>query len=79
MTYNNELNKQIYNKTYHLSRKVFSGCKYSKIRLTDMAAANATVEKLLMFFVGKSTNSLPIQNPEERLDDFSLREVGKKA
>ena len=44
-----------------------------------MAAANATVEKVPMFFVGKSTNSLPIQNPEERLDDFSLRGVGKKA
>ena len=41
-------------KTYHLSREKCSGGKYSKVRLTGMAAASATREKLPVFVVGKS-------------------------
>ena len=41
-------------KTYHLSRAKCSGGKNSKLRLTGVAAANATGEKLPMFVVGKS-------------------------
>ena len=41
-------------KTYHLSREKCSGGKNIKVRLTDMAAASATGEKLPMFVVGKS-------------------------
>ena len=41
-------------KTYQLSREKCSGGKNSKVRLTGMAAANATGEKVPMFVVGKS-------------------------
>ena len=41
-------------KTYHLSGEKCSGGKNSKVRLTDMAAASATGEKLEMFVIGKS-------------------------
>ena len=46
--------KYLPTKTYHLSRKKCSGEKNSKARLTGMAAASATGEKLPMFVVGKS-------------------------
>ena len=41
-------------KTYHLCREKCSGEKNRKVRLTGMAAASATGEKLPMFVVGKS-------------------------
>ena len=41
-------------KTYHLSREMCSGGKNSKVRLTGMAAASATGEKLPMFVLEKS-------------------------
>ena len=41
-------------KTYHLSREKCSGGKNSKVRLTGMAAASATGQKLPIFVVGKS-------------------------
>ena len=41
-------------KTYHLSREMCSGGKNSKVRLTGMAAARTTGEKLPMSVVGKS-------------------------
>ena len=41
-------------KTYRLSGEKCSGGKNSKVRLTGMAAASATREKLEMFVTGKS-------------------------
>ena len=41
-------------KTCHLFREKCSGGKNNKARLTSMAAASATEEKLRMFIVGKS-------------------------
>ena len=41
-------------KTLHLKGERCSGGKYSKVRLTGMAAASATGEKLPMFVIGKS-------------------------
>ena len=41
-------------KTYHLSGEKCSGGKNCKVRLTDMAAASATGEKLEMFVIAKS-------------------------
>ena len=41
-------------KTHHFSREKCSRGKYSKARLTGMAAASVTEEKLPMFVVGKS-------------------------
>ena len=41
-------------KTYHLSEKKCSGGKNSKVRLTGMAVASATGEKLERFVIGKS-------------------------
>ena len=41
-------------KTYHLSGEKCSGGKNSKVRLTGMAAASATGEKLELFVIGKS-------------------------
>ena len=40
--------------TYHLSREMCSRRKNSKVRLSGMAAASGTAEKLPMFVVGKS-------------------------
>ena len=67
-------------KTYHLSGEKCSGGKNSKVRLTGMAAASATGEKLEMFVVGKSKKprcfknviSLPIQSAEKKLDNRSF-------
>ena len=44
----------ISSKTYRLSGEKCSGGKNSKVRLTGMAAASATREKLEMFVTGKS-------------------------
>ena len=41
-------------KTLHLKSEKCSGGKYSKVRLTGMAAASAAIEKLLIFVIGKS-------------------------
>ena len=41
-------------KSYHLSGGKYSGGKNSKVRLTGMANASATGEKLEMFAIGKS-------------------------
>ena len=41
-------------KTIHLKGEKCSSGKYSKVRLTGMAAASATGEKLPMFVIGKS-------------------------
>ena len=41
-------------KTLHLKGEKCSGGKYSKVRLTAMAAASPTGEKLPMFVIGKS-------------------------
>ena len=41
-------------KTLHLKGEKCSGGKYSKVRLTGMAAASASGEKLPMFVIGKS-------------------------
>ena len=41
-------------KTLHLKGEKCIGGKYSKVRLTGMAAASATGEKLPMFVIGKS-------------------------
>ena len=38
----------------HFKNKRCSGGKFSKVRLTGLAAANAIGEKLLMFVIGKS-------------------------
>ena len=44
-------------KTHHLSGETCSAGKNSKVRLTSMAAASATVEKLITVGLGKSTTS----------------------
>ena len=49
-------------KTYHLSGEKCSGGKNSKIRLTGMAAASATGEKLPMFVIGKAKNPRCFKN-----------------
>ena len=41
-------------KTLHLKGEKFSNGKYSKVRLTGMAASSATGEKLPMFVIGQS-------------------------
>ena len=62
-------------KNYHLSREKCSGGKNSKVRLTGIAAASATGEKLKMFVIGKSKKPssseckatfLPIQSAEKK-------------
>ena len=42
------------NKTLHLKSKKCSRGKISKIRITDLAAANSVSDKLSMFLIGKS-------------------------
>ena len=42
------------NKTLHRKGEKYSGGKHSKVRLTGMAAASATGEKLPEFVIGKS-------------------------
>ena len=41
-------------KSMHFKNERFSGEKFSKVRSTGLAAANATGEKLPMFVIGKS-------------------------
>ena len=52
-------------KTYHLSGEKCSGGKNSKVRLTDMAAASATGEKLEMVVIGKSQNPRCFKNVKQ--------------
>ena len=52
-------------KTYHLFGEKCSGGKNSKVRLTDMATASATVEKLEMFVIGKSKKPRCIKNVKQ--------------
>ena len=42
------------NKSLNLRSEACTGGKHSKIRLTGMATANATVDKISMFVIGKS-------------------------
>ena len=44
------------NKSYQLKSEKCYGGKLSKLRITDMAAANATGDKLPMFVIGKAKN-----------------------
>ena len=44
------------NKTFHFKKDKGSGGKYSKVRLTGMAAGNAKGERLPMLVIGKSKN-----------------------
>ena len=50
------------NKTFHLKYDKCSGGKHSKIRITDLAAANVVGEKLPMFVIGKSQNPRCFKN-----------------
>ena len=50
------------NKTYHLKGRKCSGGKKNKVRVTRMAAANATGEKFPMFIIDKSKNSRCFKN-----------------
>ena len=43
-------------KSLHFQGKSCSGGKHSKVRLTEMAASNALVEKIPMFVIGKSAS-----------------------
>ena len=52
-------------KTYHLSREKCSGGKNRKVRLTGMAAASATGEKLEMFVIGKSKKPRCFKNVKQ--------------
>ena len=52
-------------KTYYLSGKKCPGGKNIKVRLTDMAAASATVEKLEMFVIGKSKKPRCFKNVKQ--------------
>ena len=49
-------------KTYHLKGEKCSGRKKSKVRLTEMAAASATGEKLSMYVIWKSKNPRCFKN-----------------
>ena len=49
-------------KIYHLFKEKGSEGKNSKVRLTSMAAASATGEKLEMFVIGKSKKPLCFKN-----------------
>ena len=46
--------QRLSNKTLHLKAEKCSGGKYSKIRLTGLAAGNAYGERLPMFVIGKA-------------------------
>ena len=52
-------------KTYHSSEEKCSGGKNSKVRLTGMAAAGATREKLEMFAIGKSKKPRCFKNVKQ--------------
>ena len=52
-------------KTYHPSGEKCSGGKNSKVRLTGMAAASATGEKLEMFVIGKSKKPRCFKNVKQ--------------
>ena len=45
-------------KSLHLEKESFVAGKHSKVRLTDLAAANVLGDKLLMFVIGKSRKHL---------------------
>ena len=53
------------NKTFHLSAEKYSGGKKSKVRLTGMASASATHEKLPMFVIGKSKTPRCFKNVKQ--------------
>ena len=44
------------NKTYQFQSEKCSDGKLSKIRITDLAVANAVGDKLLIFVIGKAPN-----------------------
>ena len=44
------------NKSFQLKSEMCSGGNHSKIRITGLAASNATGEKLPMFVIGKTKN-----------------------
>ena len=46
----------------HFKNEQCSGGKFSKVRLTGLAAANATGEKLPMFVIGKSAKPRCFKN-----------------
>ena len=52
-------------KTYHLSGEKCSGGKNSKVRLTGMAVASETGEKLEMFVIGKSKKPRCFKNVKQ--------------
>ena len=51
----------------HFKNKQCSGGKFSKVRLTSLAAANATGEKLDMFVTGKSAKPRCFKNVKNLL------------
>ena len=64
-------------KSLHLKDEKCIVGKFSKVRLTGLAAANANGEKLPMFIIGKSKSkmlqkpqatALPLQRAEKKLD-----------
>ena len=63
-------------KSLHLKDEKCIGGKFSKVRLTGLAAANANGEKLPMFIFGKVSKMLqkpeatvlPLQRAEKKLD-----------
>ena len=57
-------------KTYHLKGKKCSWVEKSKVRLTGMAAASATGEKVSMFMIWKSKNSHCLKNVKHLPYDY---------
>ena len=51
--------KALPDKSLHYIGERCSGGKHSKVRLTGLAADNATGEKLPLFVIGKSVKGLP--------------------
>ena len=51
----------------HFRNKRCSGGKFSKVRLTGSAGANATGEKLPMFVIGKSAKPRCLKNVKKDL------------
>ena len=49
-------------KSLHLKDEKCIGEKFSKVRLTGLAATNANGEKLLMFIIGKSNSRRYLKN-----------------
>ena len=54
-------------KSMHFKNERCSGGKFSKVRLTGLAAANATGEKLPMFVIGKSAKPRCFKNVKNLL------------